>query len=411
MVAAEEDSICVENIPAATRMLRIAVVTETYPPEVNGVSLTVAQFVHGLHRRNHDLQLVRPRQSRDEAAESVPRFHEVLMRGLPIPRYPHLRMGLPAKKALVRLWSLTRPDVVHVATEGPLGHSALHAAAKLKIPLTSDFRTNFHAYSQYYGIGWMRAPIMVYLRRFHNATSVTMVPTDALRSELEAAGLRNVTVVSRGVDSRLFDPRRRDPALRRSWGAEPDDLVVISVGRLAAEKNLGAVLQAFEAIRRTHARARLVLVGDGPLEDQLRRDARDALFAGRRDGEDLAAHFASADLFLFASLTETFGNVTGEAMASGLPVVAYDYAAAGELIASGHNGLVVPPGETDRFVKAAVELAADPARRLALGAAARETACARDWDAVVARLEANLVRAIQATSRSDFFRAIAPSAA
>ena len=410
MFASEEVPIRVESFPAAARTLRIAVVTETYPPEVNGVALTIAQIVTGLHRRNHDLQLVRPKQSRDEATVVAPRFHEVLMRGLPIPRYPHLRMGLPAKKALVRLWSVGRPDVVHVATEGPLGFSALHAAAKLRIPVTSDFRTNFQAYSQHYGIGWMRTPIMVYLRRFHNATLSTMVPTERLRVELEAAGFLNVAVVSRGIDSRLFDPRRRDAGLRRSWGAGPDDVVVISVGRLAPEKNLETVLQAFAAIRRGDARARLVFVGDGPMAEQLRRDAPDAIFAGTRSGEDLAAHFASADVFLFPSVTETYGNVTGEAMASGLAVVAYDYAAAAELITSGRNGIVVPLGETDGFLCAARAIAEDRNRRLALGVAARETARGQDWSTVTASLETNLVRAIQAGTRSEFLRVAAPSA-
>jgi len=388
-------SIQVDHFPAATRSLRVAVVTETYPPEVNGVSLTVARMVEGLHRRNHDLQLVRPRQSPGDAPESGPRFHEVLMRGLPIPRYPHLRMGLPAKKALVRLWSYTRPDVVHVATEGPLGFSALHAAKHLKLPVTSDFRTNFHAYSRHYGIGWLRTPIIAYLRRFHNATLATMVPTEALRAELAVAGFRNVTVVSRGVDTTLFDPARRDATLRASWGVAPDDLVVSCVGRLAAEKNLDVLLRAFAAIRGVEPRARLLLVGDGPMDAQLANEMPDAIFAGRRIGNDLAAHYASSDLFVFPSVTETFGNVTVEAMASGLPVLAFDYAAAGLLIDSGRSGVLVPFGDADAFVAAATALAADRDHRRALGRQARERACAQDWEGVITRFETVLTRAIQ----------------
>ena len=179
----EPTSLVIDNYPAAQRSLRIAFVTETYPPEVNGVAMTMARVVGGLHRRNHDVQLVRPRQdSRDEADRSV-RFHEVLMRGLPIPRYPNLRMGAPSKRALVQLWSLRRPDVVHIATEGPLGWSALQAARHLKLPVSTDFRTNFHAYSRHYGIGWLHKPIMAYLRKFHNRAASTMVPTEALRRE------------------------------------------------------------------------------------------------------------------------------------------------------------------------------------------------------------------------------------
>lgn len=391
-----DSPIRVEHYPAATRSLRVAFVTETYPPEVNGVSLTIAKTVDGLHKRNHDIQLIRPRQTSGDAPGSFPRFHEVLMRGLPIPMYPHLKMGLPAKKALVRLWSRARPDVVHIATEGPLGWSALQAAKRLKLPVTSDFRTNFHAYSRHYGVGWMRAPIMAYLRRFHNATAATMVPTEPLRAELVTAGFRNVSVVSRGVDTARFNPVRRDPALRASWGARDDDLVVTCVGRLAPEKNLGVLLDAFDAIHQRLPRARLLLVGDGPMEDELARRRPDAIFAGRRSGDDLAAHYASADLFLFPSVTETFGNVTLEAMASGLPVVAFDDAAAAQLIASGRNGLLATLGDEKAFVEAAVELACDPARARRLGVAAHERALLQSWDAIITRFEATLVRVLHA---------------
>ena len=411
MNASDGTAFRVDHYPAATRSLRIAVVTETYPPEVNGVALTVARMVEGLHQRNHDLQLVRPRQTSDDEAGVSPRFHEVLMRGLPIPRYPHLRMGLPAKKALVRLWSRHRPDVVHVATEGPLGFSALHAARQLGVPVTSDFRTNFHAYSQHYGVGFMRAPIVAYLRRFHNATTLTMVPTEPLRAELTGAGFRNLAVVSRGVDATLFHPSRRDVALRRSWGVNDHDLVVACVGRLAPEKNLRTLLQAFAAIEASIPKARLLLVGDGPMEGQLRREAPRAIFAGRRDGADLAAHYASADLFLMPSLTETFGNVTCEAMASGLPVVAYDYAAAAQLIVPDESGVLVAFGDADGFVAASCRIALDRDRRAMFGAAARERACTQDWGSIVARFESLLLQSIQLRPAGDVFRAITPSIA
>ena len=142
-----DTEIVVDHWPAAQRSWRVAMVTETWPPEVNGVALTVSRLVDGLRERNHALQLVRPRQTRSDAAEPGNGLHEVLLRGLPVPRYPHLKMGVPSKRRLVALWTLHRPDVVHIATEGPLGWSALQAAAVLKLPVVSDFRTNFHAYS------------------------------------------------------------------------------------------------------------------------------------------------------------------------------------------------------------------------------------------------------------------------
>jgi glycosyltransferase involved in cell wall biosynthesis len=383
----------VDNYPAPHRSMRIAFVTETYPPEVNGVAITLARLVDGLHRRNHDVQLVRPRQDSAEAASSSVRFHEVLTRGMPIPRYPNLRMGLPSKRALVQMWAVQRPDVVHIATEGPLGWSALNAALALKLPVCSDFRTNFHAYSRHYGVGWLHKPIMGYLRKFHNRTLCTMVPTDALKRELEVSGFRHLKVVSRGVDTRQYQPARRSPALREQWGVLPDDLVVAFVGRLAAEKNLGVLNKAFEAIRSNDARARLLFVGDGPMRAELQARWPDAIFAGQRSGEDLAAHYASADLFVFPSLTETFGNVTTEALASGLPVLAFDHAAAAQLIRNYDNGVVVACDNPEAFVRSAVGLAADPTLRRAMSLRARETACELDWDSIVERFEGVLASA------------------
>ncbi len=380
----------VDNYPGTKRSMRIAVVTETYPPEVNGVAMTIARMVEGLHQRHHSLQLIRPRQPHAEPPGQEACFDEVLMRGLPIPRYPNLRLGVPSKQILVRLWAKHRPDVVHIATEGPLGWSALSAARQLKLPVSSDYRTNFHAYSQHYGIGWLHRPIMAYLRNFHNRTMCTMVPTQALRRELEAVGFQRLAVVTRGVDTLQFSPRHRSEALRAAWGARPDDLVVVGIGRLAPEKNLNTLLAAYEAIGSVHARSKLVIVGDGPLRSQLQALCPAAIFAGQRTGDDLAAHYASADLFLFPSLTETFGNVTTEAMASGLPVIAFDYAAAAEVISSGYSGVLAPMSDPLAFTRSAVALAGDASLRRAMGERARLTACSLGWDSVIARFESSL---------------------
>jgi glycosyltransferase involved in cell wall biosynthesis len=228
-----------------------------------------------------------------------------------------------------------------------------------------------------------------------------MVPTEALRRELAASGLLRLEVVTRGVDTDRFDPSRRSAELRASWGVGPEDLVVTCVGRLAPEKNLGVVLTAFEAIARQLPRAKLLLVGDGPQRAELAARCPAAIFAGQRTGEDLAAHYASADLFLFPSLTETFGNVTTEAMASGLPVVAFDHAAAAQLIHSGRNGVLVPQGDVAAFVQAATELAAHPDRRATLGEQARASALGWSWDAIVARFESVLMAVVQRIATSD----------
>jgi glycosyltransferase involved in cell wall biosynthesis len=384
----------IENLPPDRPSRRIAVVTESYPPEINGVALTIARLVQGLHGCGHEIQLVRPRPDpgpdpdrhpNSPATTSAPiRFDELLTLGLPIPMYPQLRFGAPSKRTLLRLWTLRRPDIVHIATEGPLGWSALKAARQLALPVTSDFRTNFHAYSRHYGVGWLARPILGYLRKFHNLCDRTMVPTAALRDELLGSGFARLAVVSRGVDGALFHPARRSPGLREHWGATADDPVLLSVGRLAAEKNLLAVLAAYEAARAVEPRTRLVMVGDGPQRQALQAACPTAHFAGARRGEDLATHYASADLFAFASHTETFGNVTTEALSSGLPVVAFDAGAAHIVVRDGHNGLLVPGTDATGFVSAVVRGVQDGALRHRLREHARVSVQHLDWASIVA---------------------------
>ena len=210
---------------------------------------------------------------------------------------------------------------------------------------------------------------------------------------LAGAGFRNVEVIARGVDTARFDPSRRSEALRGDWGASPQDPVAIHVGRLAPEKNLDVLADAFDAFRRAAPGARCVVVGDGPAREALARRCPYAVFAGTRSGEDLATHFASADVFLFPSLTETFGNVTLEAMASGLAVVAFDYGAAALHIRNGCDGLLVPNGEAGGFASHSAALAAVPRHARAMGGRAREVALGLGWDRVVCRLESVLLSA------------------
>src|SRR5262245_59186244 len=304
-----------------------------------------------------------------------------------LPGYKGLRIGLPAGGALRAVWSRSRPDAVYVATEGLLGWSALRAAAALDIPAYSGFHTNFDRYVSHYGAGWLRRPIAAYLRRFHNASCGTFVSTERLRAELGTAGFERLSVLGRGVDHGRFDPARRSTALRSEWGAGEDDLVVLYVGRLAAEKNVELAIRAYRAMQQVSRTMRFVVVGDGPLGAALAGAHPDLVFRGFRTGDDLGAHYASADIFLFPSETETFGNVTLEAMASGLAVVAYDYAAAGEHVVDGESGVLAPRGDAAAFVDGAAALACFPERLPPMRRAARERAAAIGWARVVSAFE------------------------
>lgn len=383
------------NLLAPRRPLRIGVVTETYPPEINGVAFTVARWVEGLRRRSHVVQLVRTRQGDQDAPASGDCPETLRLPGFRIPGYPQLQGGWPARRAVLAQWRLARPDLVHIVTEGPLGYSALRAARRLSIPVSTSFHTNFQQYSRHYRIGWLAAPIMAYLRHFHNQGVQTLVPTGELAEHLQSLGFRRTQVLARGVDTSLFSPHRRDPALRERWGVAPRSLAVLYVGRLAAEKNLELAIAAFQSIRRVRPDARLILVGDGPMTSRLRARHPAFVYCGMRQGEDLANHYASADLFLFPSLTETFGNVVLEAMASGLAVAAFDYAAARAHVEPGLSGLLAPFGDADAFVVAATALARDADALEAMGQAARRGMARLDSEHIYDRLETLFLSAIR----------------
>jgi len=365
------------------RMRRLCLVTETFPPEVNGVAMTLQRLCREWVRRGIEVQVVRPRQAREREAGGGRPWEELQVGGFPIPEYPEARIGAWACGRLRRAWGERRPDWVHIATEGLLGWSARRAAQGLGIPLVTSFHTNFHDYAQHYGVGLLRPVVAAYLRAFHNGGSLCLVPDEELRQELEALGIRRTGRMGRGVDVGLFDPARRDPELRRSWGAGPEDPVVVHVSRAAAEKNIPLVIEAWRACRQRHPRCRLVLVGGGPEEAALRRMCPEAVHAGMRFDEDLARHYASGDLFFFASETETYGNVVMEAMASGLAVLAYDYAAAGQHIRNGANGFTVAKGDREAFCRRGVELAWEVRALDRLRQEARATAAGLPWSGVV----------------------------
>lgn len=403
---ATQTQLSIMPFPAASERvsLAVAVVTETYPPEINGVAKTLARLVEGLVARGHRVCLIRPRQGRADIAANESGLRELLVPSIPIPGYSCLRVGLPVVLRLWREWKRHRPDVVHVVTEGPLGLAAVWVARRLGLPVSSGFHTNFDEYSRYYGMSWLSPAVERYLRWFHNRTSETHVPTRQMQDALSSRAFKRVEVVSRGVDCRLFSPSRRSESLRERWGVSEQDVVVCHVGRLAAEKNIDLVFRAFAAIRVTLPNARLVMVGDGPLRGRLERCHRDVIFAGTRQGVLLAEHYASSDVLLFPSMTETFGNVTLEGMASGLAVVAFDQAAASELIEDGVNGLRVAPGDDEAYVAAAVHLATQEQWRAEMGVAARERVAQMDWEQVydvfAARLQSVVRKSALKTPRT-----------
>ncbi|WP_262372409.1 glycosyltransferase family 1 protein [Pseudomonas sp. WS 5051] len=378
-----------------TTVLHIALVTETFAPEINGVANTLGHLCDGLRARNHRVQLIRPRQSADGNQRSSDDL--MLCRGWPLPGYPGLQWGLTSTHRLTRRWCQHPPDVVYIATEGPLGLCALRVARRLGITAVTGFHTNFQQYLRQHGLTLFTRALTHYLRGFHNRSAMTLVPSASQRVELERRHFERLELLPRGVDSQLFSPAKRQNGLRQSWGLRENDIALLYVGRLAPEKNLDALKRCFDELQARYParRFKLIVVGNGSKRASLEASLPEAIFCGQQSGEALACHYASGDVFLFPSLSETFGNVVLEAQASGLGVVAYDEAAAGLHIRHGYNGVLAMPGDEYAWIEAACWLLDDPETLRTLRLNARRHASRQSWTGIVEQFENQLQQARQ----------------
>lgn len=377
--------------------MRFLLITDTFPPDINGVARTLATLAAGLQQRGHAVEIVTTLEAAADAAESLKR-HTVM--AMPLPGYPGLRMGFTTTWQMQALFDSFRPDALYVATETPLGIASIRAAHKMGIPVVSGFHTNFQTYLEEYSLPGLEAVAQGLLRSIHNQTARTLTPSIDTAEMLRKWGIQNVGVLGRGVDTDLFNPARRDPELRASWGADEETPVAIYVGRVAAEKNLDLLTRSFTAFQEAHPGARCVVVGDGPKLKSMQVEHPEFHYSGAKTGTDLAAHYASADVFLFPSITETFGNVVLEAMSSGLLTLAYDYAAPRLLIRSGENGLLAPFDDEAAFL-AQTRVAASGWKNPSQRSAARQAARDLGWQRVIEQFESELTGVIGTTSSQD----------
>lgn len=358
--------------------LRLALFTDTYAPQVNGVARTLERLVAEVSARGGCARVF---TSEDPSAHEAPHVRRFPSRAFWA--YDQLRLSWPAHARVCGELDAFAPTLVHAATEFGLGLAGRRAALAKDIPFVSSYHTSFTSYAKFYRLGALAAPGWRYLRWFHNGGLRTYCPTRAIVDEVRAEGFTNTAIWSRGVDTRRFSPRFRSAALRASLQAADDTVVVAYVGRLAAEKGLDVGLQA---VRQAHAtrgtRVRFMAVGDGPYAETVRELApAGSWLPGTLHGADLSEAYASADVFLFPSVTDTFGNVVLEAMASGLPVIGADVGPTREQIAP-DRGWLVPPGDASAFARAIEQAINDVDARQRARAAALAHAERQTWDAV-----------------------------
>ncbi len=370
--------------------MRVLHCTDTYPPQVNGVSVVTRLAVEGLLVRGVAVGLVTPRYD----AGPSPVFGAshtpddcLALPSLRFPPYPDIRLAWPDAGAVERFARRFRPDLVHADTEFVVGQLGARVARRLGIPLVTSFHTDFARYTASYGVPWMRGPVTRALGRFHAGAARTLTPSSVTARWLADHGLPNVEVWGRAVDTAVFHPRHRGDLWRHRLGLD-DAIVFLHVGRLAAEKNVDLLLRGFaRACRTLGDRARLVIAGDGPAAPALRRAAPDGtVFVGFIDrSRDLPALYAMADVFLSASTTETLGLVILEAMASGLPVAAVAAGGVADHLRHLENGIACD-ARASSFSAAIRHLTDDAALRKRLGASARQTAVSIGWDRELDRL-------------------------
>ncbi len=360
------------------RGLRLALFTDTYAPQVNGVARTLERLVAAVENAGG---AVRVETVEDPLAVNDARV--VRWPSAPFFAYPQLRMSAPLRAdvaAGLRAW---KPTLLHATTPFGVGLAGRTAARALQVPLVTSYHTAFPEYLKHYGLGALDPATWPYLRWFHNSGQRTFAPSRMVATQLLGQGFRELRVWGRGVDPERFHPRFRSNAMREAMGVTSDELVVAYVGRLAPEKGVLLAIEAMQQVQARHeGRVRFAIAGDGPSDTKCRDTAPSTTwFAGMLHGDALAAFYASADLLVFPSTTETFGNVVLEAMASGLPVVAPDAGATTEL-ANGDTAQLFRGGDAAALARAIEALITDPNRRAQLRAESLLVAQARAWGAI-----------------------------
>ncbi|NLI54890.1 MAG: glycosyltransferase family 1 protein [Clostridiales bacterium] len=364
--------------------MKIAYFSDTFYPQINGVSNTLSYLKKYLDQHGVEYRFYIP-DYEDAAQSDDPRL--IRSRGVPLPIYSDCRLTLPWLPRLNSLMDAFQPDLIHLATEFGIGVMGRYYARSKQIPIVSSYHTNIDQYTRYYpSLTPLKGNVKEYFKWFHRRSRRIFVPTDETRKHLQSEGYANLSIWSRGIDTALFSPTRRSEEFRRAHGLT-GKTVVLYVGRVAAEKDIDILPSVIRTVQARHRDVVFVVTGDGPYLPALKAEApEDTVFTGFLRGEELARAYASSDLFLTPSSTETFGNVALEAMASGLPVGAADAGGFRNIVRHGEDGLLAAPRDECLFADALCRLIGNPETAAAMGQRAIETANKRSWDGIFERL-------------------------
>ncbi|HEX6434931.1 MAG TPA: glycosyltransferase family 1 protein [Gemmatimonadales bacterium] len=374
--------------------MRIALFSEVYWPMVSGVGVTLLRLVKALEARGHEVRVYSASYPLPKGEPDRPEVHR--SPSIPLFLYPDVQWAFPRLRDVTEDLARFRPDVVHVATEFALGLAGLKAARQLKLPVIASAHTDYDKYAARYGVDWALRVGWHYLRWFYGQAYRVLCPSRIYQEHLRSRGVTHTGIWSRGVDPKEFHPKFRSETYRQALGLGPDDLLVTYIGRIAREKNLTQLLAAWDVLAPERGRAQLALVGRGPLEDDIRRRQIPGVHVlGLMHDQALAEAYASADLFVFPSATETFGNSLLEAMGSGLPCLAAGAAGVLEFAQHARNAWLVTPNSAGAVAQGLRRLMHDAGLRHRLSQGGLATAAERRWEEVYDQLLNDYQEAIE----------------
>lgn len=372
--------------------MRIAIFTDTYAPQVNGVAKTLARLTDYLDNHGVEYLVFAP----ENVGSDQTMDHVAKIRSIPLSIYPECRLAMPGTRAIREKIMHFQPDFIHVATPFTMGLIGKYYARKLDVPVVGSYHTDFDAYLSYYKMEWLSPVFWNYLRWFHNSLQKTFVPSTETLRQVQAKGFQHLSIWSRGVDCQLFHPVENRLKLREKYGIRQKYSLVFA-GRLAPEKDLETLLEVMRRVNQMkQAEVCWLIAGDGPMAAELKEKApHNSVFTGYLEPSQLADVYAASDLMVFPSPTETFGNVVLESMACGTPVVGADAGGVRTIIADQQNGRLCPPKQAGFFADAVLALLENHRQRAAFARAARGYALTQSWEAIFSQLLADYDAVLQ----------------